>query len=119
MTVPDVVALRQLAARLLTQQAGPGADPAALAATAGRMYDELARVLSPLIGRGGIDALSARAMHLAQQEYAWLAKASDSEHGEGAFARISSSLEQQQDPALVTEAAATVLARFGGLLAAL
>jgi hypothetical protein len=118
MTAPDTVALRHLTARMLMHQAGPDADSAALAAAARRAYDQLAGILAPLIGQVGIDALAARAVHLAQRDYPWLAKTRDPEQAEGPLARVSFSLEQQ-DPALAAEAAATVLAKFTGLLATL
>jgi hypothetical protein len=115
MTPPEIADLRQLAQRVLMQRAGPDAEAAAVAAAARRASDELAPVLAPLIGGAGIDALAARALHLAQQEYPWLAKTRDLEQSEGLFNHISFSLEQQ-DPALATEAAAAVLAIFTGLL---
>jgi hypothetical protein len=115
MTTFDIAALRPLAARVLMHRAGPDADAAAVAAAASRAYDELVPVLAPLIGRVGIDALAARALHLAQQEYPWLANTADSEQSERLFSHVSFSLERQ-DPALAAEAAAAVLATFTGLL---
>jgi len=100
------------------RQAGPEADAAAVAAAARRAYDDLVRVLAPLIGQVGIDALGARAVHLAQREYPWLAKTRDPEQAESSLTDVSTSLEQQ-DPALAAEAAAAVLATFTGLLATL
>jgi hypothetical protein len=111
----EIAALRPLAVRVLMRQAGADADAAALAAAARRAYDDLVRILAPLIGQVGIDALAARAVHLAQREYPWLAKTRDPEQVEGPLTHVSISLEQQ-DPALATEAAAAVLAAFTGLL---
>jgi len=111
----DVAALRQLAVRVLLHEAGQSPDSAALAAAARRSFDELARVLAPLIGQVGIDALAARAVHLAQREYPWLAKMRDPEQTDGPFAHVGVALEHQE-PALATEAAASVLATFTGLL---
>jgi hypothetical protein len=115
MTPHEIAPLRQLAGRVLMHQAGPDADAAAVAAAARRAYDDLVRILAPLIGQVGIDALAARAVHLAQREYPWLAKTRDPEQAEGPLTHVSISLEQQ-DPALATEAAAAVLAAFTGLL---
>jgi len=115
MSALEIAALRRLAVRVLRHQAGPDADAAALAVAARQVYDELAGVLAPLIGQVGIDALAARAVHLAQREYPWLAKAQNQEETEGPLSHVSISLEQQ-DPALATEAAAAVLATFTGLL---
>jgi hypothetical protein len=120
MTAPDLAALRPLVLKVLTHraQAGSDADAAAVALAARRAYDELARVLAPLIGQVGMDALAARAVHLAQREYPWLAKTRDPEQAEGPFPHASFSLERQ-GPALAIEAAAAVLATFTELLATL
>jgi len=115
MTAPDIAALRQLAVRVLTHHAGPNPDAASLAAAARRSFDELARVLAPLIGHVGIDALAARAMHLARGEYPWLAKTRDSDQAERPLVQVALSLEHH-GPAIAIEAAAAVLATFTGLL---
>ena len=69
----------------------------------------------PLIGQIGVDALSARAVHIAQRDYPWLAARRETEHVEGSFTQVTFSLEGQ-DPALAREAAAAVLATVTGLL---
>ena len=115
MTAPEIVALRQLAVRVLMHQAGPDADAAALAAAARRAYDELARVVAPLIGQGGVDALTGRALHLAQREYPWLVDTREAEQAERLFAQVIACLEQQ-DPAVGIEGAGAVFALFTGLL---
>jgi hypothetical protein len=115
MTATENAALRQLAARALMGRAGPQADAAALAAAARRASDELARVLAPVIGRLGIDALAGRAVNLVQREYPWLAATHHPEQAEGLFSYFSISLAQQ-DPAVGAEAAAAVLATFTGLV---
>ena len=115
MTALEIAALRQMAVRVLTRQAGPGADAAALAVAARRAYDALARVLVPLIGQVGIDALATRAVHLAQRDYPWLVTTREPEQAEGPFTQVSFSLEWQE-PALATEAAAAVFAIFTSLL---
>jgi hypothetical protein len=118
MTALELEGLRQLAVRVLARQAGQGADAATLAVAAQRTYADLARVLVPLIGQVGIDALSARAVHLAQREYSWLTATREPKRAEGPFTQVKSSLEQQ-DPAVAAEAAAAVLAIFMGLLVTL
>jgi len=115
MTALEHVALRQLAVKLLAQHAGPAAGAAALAAAARRVYDDLARVSAPLIGDGGFDALTGRALHLAQREYPWLVHTRESGQAEGPFTQIASCLERQ-DPAVATEAAGAVFAILTGLL---
>ena len=115
MTALGNVALRQLALRVLAQHAGPAEDAVALAAAAHRAYDDLARVSAPLIGQVGVDALTGRALHLARQEYPWLADSRGSEQGEGPFAQAIASLARQ-DPAVAIAAAGAVVATFTGLL---
>ena len=111
MTSPEDAALRQVAAEVLIHRAGPDADAAALAAAARRASDELARVLAPVMGRLGVDALAGRAVNLVQREYPWLAATHHPEQAEGLFSYFSFSLAQQ-DPAVGAEAAAAVLATF-------
>jgi hypothetical protein len=129
MTALGNAALRQLALRVLAQRTGPAAGAAALAAAAHRAYKDLARVSAPLIGQVGVEALTGRALHLAQREYPWLVPPRDSapaytertpgttppEQAEEPFAQVIVCLERQ-DPAVATEAAGTVFATFTGLL---
>lgn len=112
---PDIAALRLLAARVLVNKAGRDADAASVAIAARRRFEELAGVLTPLVGQVGIDALAARALHLAQREYPWLGKTRNPEQVEGRLIGVSVSLEHQE-PGLATEAAAAVLAQFTALL---
>ena len=115
MTALEHAALRQLALRVLAQHAGPAAGAKALAAAAHRAYDDLARVSAPLIGQAGVDALTGRALHLAQRDYPWLVRTREPEQAEEPFARFIFCLERQ-DPAVATEAAGAVFATFAGLL---
>ena len=117
MTALELAALRRLISRVLTHQAqaGSATGAAAVAAAARGAYDDLSRVLVPLIGQVGTESLAARAVHLAQREYPWLAKPRDPKHAQGPFTHVSVSLEHQ-DAALAAEGAAAVLAAFTGLL---
>jgi hypothetical protein len=115
MTTLGDTALRQLASTVLAQHAGTAANAAALAAGARRAYDELAHVSTPLIGQVGIDALTARAVHLAQQKYAWLVDRREPERTDELFAQVIASL-RRQDPAIAAEGATTVFATLAGLL---
>jgi hypothetical protein len=108
-------ALRQLALNVLAQYAGPAASAEALSAAAKRAYDDLARVSAPLIGDVGVDALTGRAVHLAQRDYPWLVRTREPEQAEGPFAQVIVALERQ-DPAVAIEAAGAVFATFTGLL---
>jgi hypothetical protein len=115
MTSPGDAALRQLALNVLAQHAGLEAGAEAFAAGARRAYDDLAHVSTPLIGQVGVDALTGRAVHLAQREYAWLVDPREPEHTNEPFAPVLVSLERQH-PAVATEGAAAVFATFAGLL---
>ena len=115
MTSLENAALRRLALNVLAQHAGSAPDAEALAAAARRAYDDLARVSAPLIGQVGVDALTGRAIHLAQREYPWLVDMREPEHTGGSFTQVIVGLERQ-DPAVATEAAGAVFATFTGLL---
>jgi hypothetical protein len=115
MTPLGNAALRQLALKVLAQHAGPGAPAEALAGAARRAYDDVVRVSAPLIGQAGVDALTGRAVHLAQREYPWLVHTREAEHAEGPFAHVIACLERQ-DPAVGIEGAGEVFAIFTGLL---
>ena len=129
MTALGHAALRQLALKVLAQHAGSAARAEAIAAAAQRAYDDLARVSAPLIGQVGVDALTARALHLAQRQYPQLVQTRDRtpactegtpgtpppEQREGPLAEFIFCLERQ-DPAVATEAAGAVFATFTGLL---
>jgi hypothetical protein len=117
MTALGHAALRQLALRVLARESGAGAGDETLAAAGRRVYDDLARASTPLIGRVGFDALMRRAVHLAQREHAWLVDTREpgpaDEPPAGGMLRL-----EHQDPAVATEGAAAVFAAFGGLLVA-
>ena len=115
MTALGNAELRQLALNVLEQHAGPGAGAAALASAAHRAYGDLARVAVPLIGQAGMDALTNRALHLAQRDGPGLVEPGGPDQDAGRFAQFILSLERE-DPAAVTQAAATVFATLTGLL---
>ena len=112
--MPDAAALRRLAMRTLAYHAG-GGDAAAIAAAAHRTYEDLAQLLTPLIGPAGIDALTARALHLAQNQYPWLVHRREPGQAQGPFAQVVARLKDQ-DCAVAAEAAGAVLAILAGLL---
>jgi hypothetical protein len=110
--------LQQIALTVLAQHAGPTADANALAAAAHRAYDELARASSPLIGQVGVDALTSRALHLAQRDYPWLVRTREEtspQKADGPFAQAVSGLKRQP-PHIATEAAVAVFTTLTGLL---
>ena len=109
------VAARRLALKVLAHHAGANADAEAVAAAALRAYDHLARVSAQLIGQAGVDALTGRALHLAQQEYPWLVYTREPEQPEAPFSQIVVCLTRQ-DPAVASEAAGAVFGTLAGLL---
>ena len=117
MPASNNAALRQTIATLLSQEAATEDGALALPAAAGRVYGRLALRLVPLIGDGGVAALIARSLHLAQREFPCLAELRPSEFREG-FAQLGPCLARQE-PQVATEAAAAVLATFTELLEAL
>ena len=115
MTVLQNAALRELAQRALARRVGSAAGAEAPAAAAQRAYDDLARMSAPLIGQVGVDALTGRALYLAQRQYPWLVHSRESGQWHGPFDQIVFCL-QRQDPAVATDAAGSVLAILTELL---
>ena len=113
----DSAALRELALQIIARHAGPHATPKAIAAAAGRIFDDLDRVVAPLIGHLGVESLTGRALHLAAREYPCLVITREGDEADRAFAQVIVGLEQQ-DADVATAAAAAVLATFTGLLGA-
>lgn len=115
MRAHESVVARQLALKVLAHHAGANASAEAVAAATFRAYDDLARVSAQLIGQSGVDALTGRALHLAQKEYPWLVHRREPEQAEGPFAQIAACLKRQ-NAAVATEAAAAVFGTLAGLL---
>jgi hypothetical protein len=115
MTALENPALRQHALKVLAQHAGSAPGTEALVAAVRRAYDDLARVSAPLIGQVGLDALTGRALHLAQRAHPWLVHTREPEQWKGPCDQMIFCLEQQ-DPAIATEAAGAVLGTLTGLI---
>lgn len=117
MSPPENTLWHTVVLTMMTRRAGASAaDAAAVAAAARRAYDDLAAALVPLISQAGVDALVARALHLAARQYP--SDHPDEEQVAEAFGRVSLWLEQQ-DRAAAIDAAAAMFGRFATLLAAL
>lgn len=116
MTSPETTVLRKAVRSELTRRIGSGAHSTAVVAAARGAYDDVAAVLVPLISQAGVDALAARAFQLARGEYP--ADQPGEATAAGPFGGVSLWLERQ-DPSRTADAAAAMLATFGGLLAAL
>ena len=108
-------ALRQLALTVLAQHSESEGTAEGPAAAARRAYDALAHVSTPLIGQIGVDALIARALHLAQREHPWLSETPELGPANEPFAQVIANASRQ-DPAMATEGTAAVFATFAGLL---
>lgn len=115
MPMPGSADLRQAIQRALTREAGTDADTKTLAAATLRVYDALAGQLAPLIGDGGVRALTARSLHLVQRDFPWLAEAQEPDPSKGPLAQLGFYMERQE-PAVAAEAATAALAALGGLL---
>lgn len=111
----DNTALHELALKIIAQHAGPNAGPKALAAAAGRIFEDLDRVVAPLIGHLGVDSLTGRALHLAAREYPCLVTKREGDEADRPFAQVLVCLEQE-DAAVATAAVAAVFATFTWLL---
>lgn len=116
MTPPDNARLRDAVRSVLGRRAGPDSNAAGVATAVRNAYADLSRVLSPLIGQAGVDALAARAVHLARAEHS-LGPIRASDQTSSPFTQVTFWLERQ-DPARATDVAAAVLANFAELLAA-
>jgi hypothetical protein len=109
--------LRNVVVTMITRRAGSSAaDATAVAAAARSVYDDLATALVPLISQDGVDALVARALHLAAREYP-SDQAGDEQAAE-AFGPVSLWLERQ-DRTAAPHAAAAMFGGFAALLTAL
>src|SRR5688500_8599619 len=112
MTAPGHTAQREFTLSMLTHRAGPAAGAAAVAAAASSAYDDLARVLAPVIGDVGVAAMTDRALHFSTREYAWL-PSREPGSADTQFTQVIEALKRQ-DAVLATEATAAVLAAILG-----
>jgi hypothetical protein len=86
-----------------------------MASAAAAAYEALARVLVPVIGEVGVDALTARAVHLAGHDLPRLLPGSEPNGAVDQWSEAIASLTRQT-PAVAAEAVGTVLVTFVGLL---
>lgn len=107
---------RQLGRRVVARRAGAAFDTTAVAGAASRAYDDLVRVLAPVIGDLGVAAITDRALHLATGEYPWL-PSREPGAADIPFTTVIDALTRQDDPAVAAEAAAAVFEAIVGLLA--
>ena len=116
MTAPENAELRRLVLKVLARRSQAHSGPEALAAAAQGAYDDLARVSAPLIGQGGVNALTDRALHIVRRQYPWLVVTREAGQTEEPISQVLICLKRQE-PAVATEAAGAVFASFTGLLA--
>jgi hypothetical protein len=104
--------------KVLAQRAGTNAEADAVASAVRRTYDDLSRVSIPLIGKVGLEALTGRALHLAQRECPGLVPPVGSarrREAEGSFAELVEGLAQR-DAAFATDCGAALIGTLTGLL---
>jgi hypothetical protein len=99
---------------MLVREAGTNADASAVAAAARRLYEQLARQLTPLIGGAGAAAIFARSLHLTQRQLPALAPVRAHDDLEP-IAHAQRLLESQESTA-ATEVAIAVLVTVCELL---
>ena len=101
----------------MRHRSGSTASSETVGVAARGAYEDLARVSTPLIGRVGVEALAARAVHLAQREHAWLDAADETApaNADEPFAGVAGRMARQ-DHAVATEGAAAIFAVLAGLL---
>jgi hypothetical protein len=100
---------------VLARHRGTAVGAEAVASAADRAYTELAAASAQLIGEAGIDALTGRAVNLAQNQFPWLLQRREPGQAQGLFAPVVACLKDQ-DPSMAAEAAAVILATLAGLL---
>ena len=115
MSITEDRALRELSLKVLARHGGPDAGADEIAAAAHRGDDDLARAAAQLIGQAGIDALTSRAVYLAQNTYPWLVNRREPGQPQGPFAQVVACLKGQ-DPVAATKAAGAVLTTLTTLL---
>jgi len=93
--------------RMLAREAGTHADTPAVAAAARRLYEQLARQLTPLIGGAGTAAIFARSLDLTHRRLPGLAPMRAPDEGQEPIVRAQRFLEHQGS-ATATEAAIAV-----------
>lgn len=102
--------------RMLTREAGSGADSSAVAAAARRLCEQFARQLTPLLGEAGVAAVYTRSLHLARRQFPEYAPGHEPDRDESPLTRAQRFLERQESP-VAPEAAAAMLTTVGELLA--
>ena len=99
------------ARRLLAYEGAPWSSSEECAAAAWRIYEKFNVRLAPLLGAAGVEALFVRSAKLAQADFASLAEVATPE----GLTRLGSCL-QALDPAVASEAAATLFGTFLDLI---
>lgn len=108
----------ELALRLMRHEAGDVTGPGSTAAALESVWLRLSAALEPLVGRGGADALIARAVSLARREFPFLGAVRPALEKPGSLTELRESVAAQ-DAAQAEAAAVAVLERLLGLLVGL
>lgn len=117
MRPPAQTVLQTAVATMMTRRSAVSSgDTTAVVTVAQSAYDDLVEALVPLIGQAGVDALIARALHLAALDCPGALPEKDMPAV--AMGRVSVWLDRQDRSAAI-DAAAALFGRFAALLAAL
>jgi hypothetical protein len=104
----------QMIRKIVAQDSG--ADARAVAEEAVGAWEQIARVLAPIIGEGGFRALYARGLYLTRPKYPWLAATHGREQTDSPFSGLRVSLERRELTE-AREASSALLVTFTELLA--
>lgn len=114
MDAPANEDLKSIATAVLRKRAGPSTNPEKMLLAIGRAWDDAARLLAPILGDAGFEALRSRALYLAQREFP-PDRAAERTAAEKLPVDMGTWL-QQFEPSMAIEAASTMFSAFGNLL---
>jgi hypothetical protein len=110
--------LRERIRATLVHRAGSGTDANAVAEAALGTWHDMANRLSPVIGKGGVEALFRRSLHITSATFPWLSIAAEVENGAALLVDLKVRLSGRE-AAVAAEAGHVLLATFAELLATL
>jgi hypothetical protein len=103
---------------VMAKQAGAGADSCVVAAQTMRVWEQVIRKFTPLIGTVSLGLILARSLDINKQLYPWLAPASARNQPEQLSKDLMGSLERRP-PADIVEANSALMIIFANILDAL
>ena len=109
---------RQIEAALM-RRGGADADPAQIASAVVSIWQEIAASLNPIIGKGGVDALYQRSLHLTGNAHPWLMTAHGRTHPAAMGLEALKSALTEQSSVNAAAGGAALLHTFYALLSSL